>query len=61
MENWKDDNAVTEDALRQLDYIVEQGLIERAKGGKVCVHCSAGIGRTGTYIAILTMIESIQA
>jgi protein tyrosine phosphatase len=44
-----------------LQYAVQRGLeIRQDPTSLICVHCSAGIGRTGTYIAILTLIESIN-
>ena len=29
--------------------------------GRSCIHCSAGVGRTGTYIAIDVVIKRLQA
>ncbi len=44
-----------------LQYAVKRGLeIRQDPSNLICVHCSAGIGRTGTYIAVLTLIESIN-
>lgn len=61
MVNWKDKKAVSDDANKSLQYLIERGLqIRENKQDKILAHCSAGIGRTGTYIAIMLMIESIK-
>ena len=44
-----------------MQYLIERGLQARSNPKDiVLVHCSAGIGRTGTYIALMLMIESIN-
>jgi protein tyrosine phosphatase len=59
--NWKDKKQPFEDTMPCLQFAVQRGLeIKKDPSNLICVHCSAGIGRTGTYIAILTMIESIN-
>ena len=59
--SWKDRRAVEEDKLECLEHIIKRGLeVRENPDHKILVHCSAGIGRTGTYIAILLMIESLM-
>lgn len=59
--NWKDKKQPFEETMPALQYAVQRGLeIKQNPSNLICVHCSAGIGRTGTYIAILTMIESLK-
>ena len=61
MENWKDDQAVSEDQMEALNFVIKTGLNVRQDPNEiVLVHCSAGIGRTGTYIALMLLIESIE-
>lgn len=61
MDSWKDDSAVIKEKCCQLDYLVDKAMEKRREGKTVLVHCSAGIGRTGTLIALLCVIESIEA
>lgn len=61
MENWKDDQAVSEDQMEALNFVIKTGLNVRQDPNEIIlVHCSAGIGRTGTYIALMLLIESIE-
>ena len=61
MDCWKDDHAVTNDQLEALNFIIQAGMSVRQNAEEVvAVHCSAGIGRTGTYIALMLLIESVE-
>jgi len=66
---WEDDEAPqTEDLFRDIDYMIKA--IKKHRDDKVCeptenkppivVHCSAGLGRTGTLITIYAIMESVE-
>ena len=64
MISWPDDLAPTQN-LNQLETF--EYLLQEQKGARlqfpdspVLVHCSAGIGRTGTFIATALIIEAAE-
>jgi protein tyrosine phosphatase len=66
---WPDDTAkVQEPLLLDMDYMIDQmfwhrDICESADSTKIApiiIHCSAGIGRTGTLVALFNIIESIK-
>ena len=57
MENWPDNGVIHPESLIKLSHHADQTF----KNGPIIVHCAAGVGRTGTFIAYHSLFHDYHA
>lgn len=57
MENWPDNGVIHPESLIALRKVAD----EDHAGGPIVVHCAAGVGRTGTFIAYHSLYHDLQS
>lgn len=58
MDHWRDHHGVDPIELLQLTLQIREAL--NNENGLLVVHCSAGVGRTGTFLASLAIVDAID-
>ena len=60
LKGWNDNEAPLHDNIDALTKLLNKALELTLKNQKILIHCSAGVGRTGTFIALLNMKSIVK-